>query len=104
MCETPERAIRSSCFANDAEAFPRAVPAFLARIVNTEGPRPQAADQGRRERPGARGRRCLPVNLELLEHLIELLLSDSTIRGGIFNAGEENPHHHPGANPVFQMS
>jgi len=35
----------------------------------------------------------------LLEHLIELLLSDSTIRGGIFNAGDENPHRHPGGQP-----
>ena len=31
MCETPERATRSSCFANDAEAFPRAGPHFLCR-------------------------------------------------------------------------
>jgi len=37
-------------------------------------------------------------------HLIGLLVSDSTMRGGIFNAGDENPHHHPGANPLFQMS
>jgi len=28
---------------------------FFARSVNTEGPRPQAADQGRRGRPGGRG-------------------------------------------------
>ena len=42
------------------ETEARSVPATLARIVNTEGPRPQAADQGRRGRPGGRSRRCCP--------------------------------------------
>jgi len=41
------------------ETEARSVPEFVARIVNTEGPRPQAAEQGRRESPGARGQgRC----------------------------------------------
>jgi hypothetical protein len=35
----------------------QSVPMFFARIVNTEGPRTQAAEQGRRERPGAKGQR-----------------------------------------------
>ena len=37
----------------------------------------------------------------LLEHLIELLLTGSTIRGGIFNGDDENPHHHPGGHPCI---
>jgi hypothetical protein len=40
------------------ETEARSVLIFFARSVNTEGPRPLAAEQGRRERPGARGRRC----------------------------------------------
>jgi hypothetical protein len=35
------------------------VPNFSARIVNTEGPGPQAAEEGHRGRPGARGVRVL---------------------------------------------
>jgi hypothetical protein len=40
MRDSRERATDISCFGDDAEAFPRAGPPFLARIVNTAGPRP----------------------------------------------------------------
>ena len=59
MCESPERAIRSSCFANDAEAFPRAVPDFFCTEREHGGTQAVSRRTGSPREPRSEGPRVL---------------------------------------------